>query len=184
MKGNLAYDVVSNFRKNWQRPWQYFSYDEVNEVYEEHTSSYWPTATLREYQTRTSNLTVNAAINYNREFNGHNVSAMVGFEQNQFRKDYMSASRLKYGSDALDELFAGDADKNYYDNDGNAAETARRSYFGRFSYDYRGNISCRQSCVTTVRRISRKTTAGVSFPECRPGGAFRRSLSSRTTSRG
>ena len=95
MKGNLAYDVVSNFRKNWQRPWQYFSYDEVNEVYEEHTSSYWPTATLREYQTRTSNLTVNAAINYNREFNGHNVSAMVGFEQNQFRKDYMSASRLK-----------------------------------------------------------------------------------------
>ena len=138
VKGNLAYDVVSNFRKNWQRPWQYFSYDEVNEVYEEHTSSYWPTATLREYQTRTSNLTVNAAINYNREFNGHNVSAMVGFEQNQFRKDYMSASRLKYGSDALDELFAGDADKNYYDNDGNAAETARRSYFGRFSYDYRG----------------------------------------------
>ena len=113
VKGNLAYDVVSNFRKNWQRPWQYFSYDEVNEVYEEHTSSYWPTATLREYQTRTSNLTVNAAINYNREFNGHNVSAMVGFEQNQFRKDYMSASRLKYGSDALDELFAGDADKNY-----------------------------------------------------------------------
>lgn len=80
----------------------------------------------------------------------------------------MSASRLKYGSDALDELFAGDADKNYYDNDGNAAETARRSYFGRFSYDYRANISCRQSCVTTVRRISRKTTAGVSFPECRP----------------
>ena len=93
---------------------------------------------MREYQTRTSNLTVNAAINYNREFNGHNVSAMIGFEQSEYRKDYLSASRLKYGSDALDELFAGDADKNYFGNDGNAAETARRSYFGRFSYNYRG----------------------------------------------
>lgn len=184
VKGNLAYDVVSNFRKNWQRPWQYFSYDEVNEVYEEHTSSYWPTATLREYQTRTSNLTVNAAINYNREFNGHNVSAMVGFEQNQFRKDYMSASRLKYGSDALDELFAGDADKNYYDNDGNAAETAGAVISGVSAMTTGANISCRQSCVTTVRRISRKTTAGVSFPGVSAGGAFRRSLSSRTTSRG
>lgn len=137
VEGRLAYDVLSNFRKNWQKPWKYFSYDEVKDSYDEHVSSYWPTATLSEYQTRTSNLTINAALNYSRAFNGHNISAMIGFEQNQFRQDYLAAGRLKYGSDALDELFAGDADKNYFTSDGNASETARRSYFGRFSYDYK-----------------------------------------------
>lgn len=135
--GHVAYDINNTFRKNWQCPWSYYSYDEVSGSYEEHTSSYWPTATLREYYSTWNNLTINAMLNYNRTFaEKHNVSFMAGFEQNSYRYDTFSASRLKYSSDAIDELFAGDADKSYFGNTGSARETARRSFFGRLNYDY------------------------------------------------
>lgn len=138
VEGRLAYDISSCFRKNWQQPWTYYTYDQLSEQYDAHTSSYWPTASLREYYNGWSTLTLNSIINYNRTFaKTHNISAMVGMEQSSYRYDTFSASRNKYGSDAIDELFAGDANKNYFGNDGSAKETARRSFFGRVNYDYK-----------------------------------------------
>ncbi|MDR3060890.1 MAG: TonB-dependent receptor [Dysgonamonadaceae bacterium] len=138
VEGRLAYDIVSRFRKNWQQPWTYYSYDQVSEQYDAHTSSYWPTASLREYYYGWNTLTLNAIANYDRTFAGaHRVGAMVGVEQSSYRYDTFNASRSKYSSDAIDELFAGDADKNFFGNDGSAKETARRSFFGRINYDYK-----------------------------------------------
>lgn len=138
VEGRLAYDVTSRFRKNWQQPWTYYTYDQVSEQFDAHTSSYWPTASLREYYYGWSTLTLNAIANYNRTFaKAHTVGAMIGVEQSSYRYDTFNASRSKYGSDAIDELFAGDANKNYFGNDGSAKETARRSFFGRFNYDYK-----------------------------------------------
>ena len=41
-------------------------------------------------------------------------------------------------STAIDQLFAGTSNKDYYDNSGDASESARRSYFGRVAYDFAG----------------------------------------------
>lgn len=133
----MAYDVVSRFRKNWQQNWTYWQYDEITELYEERTSSYWSTPTLHEYQTNTSTLTINANINYDRDFNGHHVSALAGFEQSSYRSDVFDAGINQYASDIMDELFAGSADKDWYDINGSAVETARRSFFGRLGYDWK-----------------------------------------------
>ncbi len=136
VNAKVAYDLTSRFRKNWQQQWKYYSYDEITELYEEFTTSYWTTPTLHEYQTHWHTLTVNANINYDRTFNGHHVSALAGFEQSSYRLDYFTAGRNKYPTDILDELFAGDADREYFSATGYARETARRSFFGRVGYDY------------------------------------------------
>ena len=137
INGHMAYDLVSTFNKNWQQNWNYYSYDEITELFEERSNSYWPTPVLHEYQRHTKNLALNANVNYDRDFNGHHVTALAGFEQNSYRLDYFKAGINKYDSDILDELFAGTADKSWYSINGYARETARRSFFGRVGYDYK-----------------------------------------------
>ena len=137
VNGYLAYDLVSKFNKNWQQNWNYYSYDEITELFEERSNSYWPTPVLHEYQTHTHNTAINANINYDRDFSGHHVTALAGFEQNAYRLDYFKAGINSYASSILDEFFAGTADKSWYAINGYARETARRSFFGRLGYDYK-----------------------------------------------
>jgi TonB-linked SusC/RagA family outer membrane protein len=137
VNGHLAYDMVSTFNKNWQQNWNYWSYDEITELFEERSNSYWPTPVLHEYQRHTTNIAINANINYDRDFNGHHVTALAGFEQNSYRLDYFKAGINSFDSDLLDEFFAGTADKSWYAINGYARETARRSFFGRLGYDYK-----------------------------------------------
>ena len=137
VNGHLAYDLVSTFNKNWQQNWNYWRYDEITELFEERSNSYWPTPVLHEYQRHTRNTAINANINYDRDFGGHHVTALAGFEQNAYRLDYFKAGINSYASDILDEFFAGTADKSWYAINGYARETARRSFFGRLGYDYK-----------------------------------------------
>jgi len=137
INGNIAYDVIGKFRKNWQQNWEYYSYDEITELFEPHTCSYWSTPVLHEYQTNSHTLTANANINYDRDFSGHHVSALAGYEQSSYRMDYFTAGIDSYASDILDEFFAGSADKSWYSINGYARETARLSFFGRLGYDYK-----------------------------------------------
>ncbi len=136
INGSFAYDVNNNFRKNFQKNWQYWSYDEITELYTEHTMSYWSSPTLHEYLTRTNSWTANVNLNYDRDFNGHHVTALLGYEQRAYHRDYASAGINSFASDILDEFFAGSADKSWYSINGNAKETARLSFFGRLGYDY------------------------------------------------
>lgn len=133
----LAYDVTGKFKKNWQQNWDYWSYDEITETYEQRTSSYWATPVLNEGQTKYHTLTINANLQYDRDFNGHHVTGLLGYEQSSYRLDYFKAGINQYSSDIIDEFFAGSADKNYYDINGYAKETARLSFFGRVGYDWK-----------------------------------------------
>ncbi|MBR1960397.1 MAG: TonB-dependent receptor [Bacteroidales bacterium] len=137
VQGKMAYDVVNRFNKNWKKNWNYWSYDEITETYEEKTNSHFASPNLYESQTNYSTVTLNANINYDRDFNGHHVTALAGFEQSSYRYDNFNASITQFDSDILDEFFAGSADKNYYNIGGSAKETARRSFFGRLGYDYK-----------------------------------------------
>jgi TonB-linked SusC/RagA family outer membrane protein len=137
VNGKMAYDVAQSFNKNWRQNWKYWQYDEITETYTEKTSADVPTPNLYESQNNCHTTTINANINYDRDFGGHHVTALAGFEQSHFRRDRFNATIDKYDSDILDEFFAGTADKSYYDIGGSATETARRSFFGRLGYDYK-----------------------------------------------
>jgi TonB-linked SusC/RagA family outer membrane protein len=138
-EGRVAYDKDHSFNKVWRTPWNYYSYDEVTETYEEQTYTYWPTPTLSEAYSEWTRLTLNAMMDYERTFaDCHNVSLMLGTEESSYRLDTFGAARLKYASSAIDQMFAGSADHSYWSTDGSADETARRSFFGRLNYDYKG----------------------------------------------
>ena len=137
VNGKVAYDLRSNFRKQWHQQWKYYRFNEITEIYEENLNDYWTTPTLNEYQNHYTTTTYNANINYDHNFGDHHVTALAGFEQSAYRRDYFTAGRNRYNSDILDELFAGDADKTYFSASGQAWETARRSFFGRAGYDYK-----------------------------------------------
>ena len=132
-----AYDLVGKFNKLWQTPWACYTYDQVKEEYSQTTSKYYPTPSLREAETNTSRRSLNANINYDREFGNHHVTGLVGYEQYFYHMDYLQAGRDKYVTDALDELFAGDGAKENWRTNGYASENARMSFFTRWNYDYK-----------------------------------------------
>ncbi len=136
INGKFAYDVRNNFNKKWQKNWTYYTYNEITELYTPETMNSVTSPTLKESQTGVHQWTVNANINYDRDFNGHHVTGLLGYEQYGFRRDYFKAGISEFASDILDEFFAGSADKTWYSIDGNAAEKARMSFFGRIGYDY------------------------------------------------
>ena len=66
----FAYDVHNNFHKNWSKNWPCYSYDEITETYRERDSGVFTTPTLNESQNNYHTVTLNANINYDREFEG------------------------------------------------------------------------------------------------------------------
>lgn len=137
INGKFAYDVRNNFNKKWQKNWTYYTYNEITELYTPETMNSVTSPTLKESQTGVHQWTVNANINYDRDFNGHHVTGLLGYEQYGYRRDYFKAGISEFASDILDEFFAGSADKTWYSIDGNAGEKARMSFFGRVGYDYK-----------------------------------------------
>ncbi len=138
VKGHVAYDNTSSFRKKWQTPYTYYVFNETTGEYDQYKSQDVVTPQLLERYVPAWALTLNATMNYDRTFNDmHHIGAVIGFEQSESRNDVLQAERKQYSQDALDELFAGDLDKTYYDNTGSASETARRGFFGRLSYDFK-----------------------------------------------
>lgn len=136
LNGAVAYDRVGTFRKVWETPWTNYSYDQVAQTFSTQTSHYYPTPALTESQKNATRTTLNANLNYDRDFNGHHITGLLGFEQYSTHYDYFTTARTQYDSDALDQLFAGSANKDTWKNNGYAGETAKRSFFGRIGYDY------------------------------------------------
>ena len=137
VEGHVAYDLVNSANKSWQTPWDGYDYNEVTQEYDKKVYTEWAYPSLSQNAKAWNTLTMNAILNYNRQFGDHNVSAMAGFEQSSEKYEYFSAARTKYESTAIDQLFAGSADQAYWKNSGSASESARRSYFARVGYDYK-----------------------------------------------
>ena len=137
VEGHVAYDLRNTSNKTWQTPWEGYDYNEVTQEYDKKVYTEWAYPSLSQNAKSWNTLTMNAILNYNRQFGDHNVSAMAGFEQSSEKYEYFSAGRTKYESTAIDQLFAGSADQAYWKNSGSASESARRSYFARVGYDYK-----------------------------------------------
>jgi TonB-linked SusC/RagA family outer membrane protein len=147
--GYAAYDRMGNNQKKWTIPWVYYTWDEATNTYPEQKSSLVQTAELRHEFTPETSLTANVKLTYRHTFGDvHNVDAMLGYEQNSYRRDNFWTSRRNFLSNSIDQLFAGSTDKTNFDNSGTASEAARQSYFGRAVYDYAGKYML----SATVRR--------------------------------
>lgn len=130
--GGLYIDRTDGFYKSFRK--KYDLYEKEGDDYVPRTYGY---NALDENMSQTLGITMNARINYKHTFkNDHNINVFVAYEQYTSRYDYLSGRRQDFVSNAIDELFAGDA--NSATNNGTASETARMNYFGRADYDYKG----------------------------------------------
>lgn len=134
----MAYDRIGKDHKKWQTPWSFYTWDEATDTYTEHMNTLVQQTSLKQEHLADWSLTLNAKLKYKKTFGSHGIDAILGFEQNSYRKDNFWASRGSFMSTAIDQLFAGTSNKDYYDNSGDASESARRSYFGRVAYDFAG----------------------------------------------
>ncbi len=135
--GSANWDGGYNYNKVFRLPtYVYYKNGSTGELYEARSGSGVNKATLADTFDQNSTLTVNAKINYNRRFGNHNLGVILGYEEMQYRYDYLYAFRSDFSATALEILDAGSSDKTKQANNGTSSETSRQNYFGRATYDY------------------------------------------------
>ncbi len=78
-----------------------------------------------------------SVLNYQTQIaDNHNLKAMLGYEQQSYKYQFLEGSRKVFPTTTLMELDAGSADGQSVS--GSSYEWALRSYFGRLAYDFQG----------------------------------------------
>ena len=85
------------------------------------------------YYTRENTTKLNHLLNYNQSFGGHDVSAMIGYEEQTYKYRVTDVSKLGLTDASVSDL---DAATTPYSTSGYGTEYAARSVFGRMNYSY------------------------------------------------
>ena len=132
--GFFVYVNNTGFDKNWSKPYITNSYSRATQEYSI-VKGGPQTPQLSETASSSSSTLINFRIKYERRFNDHNINTFIAFEQSLGKSNYLSAGRVDYYSDVIDQLFAGGLAGQT--TNGSASETARQDYFGRINYGYK-----------------------------------------------
>ena len=92
------------------------------------------TTRLDESRSSSLSLTTQIFANYDKQFGKHGVSAMVGYEDNYYKSEGLTAARDKYVLTEYPYLDRGPEDYQY--NGGNAFHRSYRSFFSRLMYNF------------------------------------------------
>ena len=87
------------------------------------------------YYTRENTTKLNHLLNYNQSFGGHDVSAMIGYEEQTYKYRVTDVSKLGLTDAGVNDL---DAATTPYSTSGYGTEYTARSVFGRMNYAYKG----------------------------------------------
>ncbi|MDN5204359.1 TonB-dependent receptor [Fulvivirgaceae bacterium BMA10] len=136
LNGFFAVDNFNNFRKTFTTPWNYDVFDPGTNTYETFQSNFQGRISLNERFQRQTSITPHIRISYEKSFGDHNVGAFVAYEQNTVDFNENRVGRNAFTTPALDQISAGDADRDQFVAEGGASEFARKNYFGRLSYTY------------------------------------------------
>ncbi len=133
---SFNYDLDNQTYKNWDTPYTYHEYNvttgEYDVGYSEQTS-----ATLTSKFEKYTQMMYNYRISYEKQFEDHKLSAMIGQEQQRNTYSWVSAYRKNYVSSAIDEINVGSTSADDKDNGGSSSESAYNNFFGRLNYDYK-----------------------------------------------
>lgn len=148
LSGYFAYDVFFSKRKYFDHPVTAYQLDEGaylaagNTGSEDGSAFLIPTSDnydpqLTNYFNTTTAKTFNLRLNYDKTINNvHNFSAFVAYESSESHGTGISAFRRYFLSAQLPYLFAGGNDQK--DNSEYVTLDARKNYFGRVSYNFKG----------------------------------------------
>ncbi len=148
LSGYYAYDAYVRQRKLFQKPWTLYSLNvpaylaagntgrEDGSAFLVGTSKAFPEPRVTDYSQNSYSRTAHMKLDFNRSFEGHNLSVFAAYEQSEYENEGFQAFRRYFISDQLPYLFAGGDEEK--DNSGYVGLDASQNYFGRLSYDYEG----------------------------------------------
>ena len=144
--GYYSYDINNQYRKRFQKPWiLYFpiwssavrnSQGFITDMELTPTPRGVPSPELSEYYDRSIRKLGNVSFSYDRNFGDHSITLFGAYEELAQDWNNFGAYRRYYISDVVQTLDAGsDTDKT---NWGGMSIYARKSWIGRFNYNYKG----------------------------------------------
>lgn len=120
-------------RKEFRKNTPTYNYDPKDSTYTFAGNLHTPSGLLRKSK-KIDYINQQYSLRWNKQFNNHNLSALVLFERSGHRERFFQASRIRYKI-PLDYLFAGpDLDK---DNNGMVYQRGRAALVSRLTYNYK-----------------------------------------------
>ncbi|AWW32680.1 SusC/RagA family TonB-linked outer membrane protein [Echinicola strongylocentroti] len=136
--GFFSVDESSDRSRNFSTPYTLYNYDPATEGYNPVVvgGGADQQATLSESHYSQSMTVSNIKLNFKQYFDNHFIDAFVGYEQSENRTHTMGASRLHFPTIETPELSQGGAAAADYDNWGSSYNYTRKSFIGRFAYNF------------------------------------------------
>lgn len=133
-KAMYSYDYKNSDGKQYTKAVYQYTYDPENNAYISSVLNN-PSKISRSYGVNTSSL-MQLSLNYENNFNDHNVKAFLMYEESLYKGDNFNATR-ELALD-IDQLYAGN-DKNQVGNMdiGGLYKNVSKSFIGRLNYDYK-----------------------------------------------
>ncbi len=136
--GSFNYDMRNQFTKSWEIPYFFHEYNSVTQNYDKKQGTSLLAAQLTDRYDRWTTMLTNVRATYDKVFlSDHHVAAMVGWEQQQNKFNYASATRRNFLSPAIDQIDQGSVAAADQGTGGSANMTGNNNYFGRFNYDFK-----------------------------------------------
>ena len=136
IRGNISYDKFNFDYKNWERPWQLYTWDGINKDSSGLTAADRgpgdPSLT-QDHTTRTD-ITATTNISYEKDMGDHYFKILGGITREETEQSYTRAFKRFFLSNELDQLSFGGNDGQF--SQGNGFEIARLNYYGRLNYTY------------------------------------------------
>ncbi len=137
VEGFAAFDKSWAFNKTFSTPYALYSYNKNTDIYTRNiVGGSNNAASLNESQQNQSQNTYNIRLNYVKSFGEHNISAFVGYEQSELKRDSIWASRINFPTTQTPQLSAGGTAATDRDNGGKGFRFTRKSYLGKLTYNY------------------------------------------------
>jgi TonB-linked SusC/RagA family outer membrane protein len=133
LSGYAAFDYKNTADKQFQRPWDAYSFDKTTNTYNNQKGSTSITSITQDEKMYNEN-TYFMKLAFDRRFVKHNINAFVGFEQTSSNYKETYAYRRDLLSDKLDQIFTGSTKDQTAT--GSASQDGRSSYLGKVAYNY------------------------------------------------
>jgi TonB-linked SusC/RagA family outer membrane protein len=136
LDASYNYDLRNQFQKTFGQPAWYHEYNVLTGEYDMH----WTLQPIevRDTYSRWTNSLFNFRISYKTTIaQNHNVSVMLGTEQQKSNYSYVMAYRKNFVSAAIPQINVGSTSPNDAETGGSASESAYNNFFGRLNYDFK-----------------------------------------------
>ena len=135
---SFNYDLSNQFEKEFVQPYFFHEFNPNTGEYEQRQGTGTATVEVRDTYRKWTTMLYNLRATYARTFaRDHDVSVMLGMEQQKNTFKFASAYRKAFVSPTVPQIDAGSTDPENKDNSGSAFETAYDNYLGRVNYSFR-----------------------------------------------